>query len=77
MKKCLQAKASMAISKIWNRFSILAKEENGDFGIGQLAGIVAAVVIIGVVVSTITGLLPEWINDIWQWISDLFTQIGG
>jgi len=56
-----------------NRF---VQEEYGDFGIGQLAGIVAAVVIIGVIVSTITGLLPEWIGQVWTWIGELFMQIG-
>ena len=53
-----------------------AAEERGDFGIGQIAGIVAGVVIIGVVISVITGLLPDWIDQIWEWVSGLFDKAG-
>jgi len=49
-----------------------AKDEHGDFGIGQIAAIVAGVVIIGVVITVVTGFLPEWIDDLWTWITELF-----
>jgi len=49
-----------------------ARDERGDFGIGQIAAIVAGVVIVGVVITVVTGLLPEWIEQLWSWISELF-----
>ena len=52
-----------------NRISFFARDERGDFGIGQIAAIVAGIVIIGVVVTTITGRLPNWIDRVWEWIS--------
>lgn len=70
LRKIQKAKAIMQ-----RRFQVFAKEEQGDFGIGQLAAIVAAVVIIGVVVTIVTGFLPEWIGTIWEKISDLFELI--
>jgi len=48
------------------------KDERGDFGIGQIAAIVAAVVIIGVIISVVTGFLPDWIEQLWTWITELF-----
>ncbi len=61
-------------TKLWAKNFL--REERGDFGIGQIAGIVAAVVIVGVIVSTITGLLPNWIGEIWTMITGLFDRIG-
>jgi len=51
------------------------RDERGDFGIGQLAAAVAAVVIIGVMTMTITGLLPDWIGQIWSQITLWFERI--
>jgi len=48
------------------------RDERGDFGIGQIAAIVAAVVIIGVIISVVTGFLPDWIEQLWTWITELF-----
>ena len=56
--------------------STFAKEERGDFGIGQIAAIVAAIVIIGVIISIVTGLMPNWIESIWGWIEELFDSAG-
>ena len=41
-------------------------------GIKQIAGIVAAVAIIGFVVMLVIGLLPDWIDQIWDQITSLF-----
>jgi len=49
-----------------------ARDERGDFGIGQIAAIVAGVVIIGVIISVVTGFLPDWIEQLWSWITELF-----
>jgi len=54
------------------RAGIFAKDERGDFGIGQIAAIVAGIVIIGVVIAVVTGFLPDWIDEVWNWIQDLF-----
>ena len=54
----------------------IIREEKGDFGIGQIAAIVAGIVIIGVVISVVSGRLPDWIDDLWTWITDLFASAG-
>lgn len=67
-----KVEGAFAKTKRW--LKTFSKEERGDLGIGQIAGIVATIVIIGVVVAVITGLLPQWIDDLWTWITDLFNQ---
>ena len=60
-------------AKIW--MGSFVKEERGDFGIGQIAAIVATIVIIGAIVGIVTGALDDWIggeDGIWGWITDLF-----
>ena len=64
----------MASARLWaNR---LLHEEQGDFGVGQIALMVASVVVIGVIVMVITGLMPEWIESVWGRIEGWFDQIG-
>ena len=63
---------------IWAKYraGILAKDERGDFGIGQIAAIVAGIVIVGVVVATVTEALPNWIGEVWGWIKTLIVGEG-
>jgi len=56
--------------------SAFAREERGDFGIGQIAAIVAAIIIIGVIISIVTGLMPDWISYLWDQITGLFDSFG-
>lgn len=41
------------------------RDESGDFGVKQIAGTVAVIVVIGFVVSIIQTNLGTWINDVW------------
>ncbi|GGG05754.1 hypothetical protein GCM10010912_58000 [Paenibacillus albidus] len=41
------------------------KEERGDIGVKQIAGTVAVIVIIGLVITAVQGNLSEWIDQIW------------
>jgi len=70
------AQIGLILPWAWRRAHPFAKDERGDFGIGQIAAIVAGIVIIGVVISVITGRLPTWIDQLWDWISGLFDQAG-
>ena len=54
----------------------IVEESRGDFGVGQIAAIVAGIVIIGVIIAVVTGLLPEWIEQLWTWITELFESAG-
>jgi len=72
----MAAQMGMLLTWVKCRTGLFTKDENGDFGIGQIAGIVAGIVIIGVVISTVTGRLPDWIDQVWEWISGLFSQTG-
>jgi len=59
-----------------SRLGILADDERGDFGIGQIAAIVAGIVIIGVVISAVTGRIGPWIDQLWDWIKELLDKTG-
>ncbi|MCL1905646.1 MAG: hypothetical protein FWG06_01410 [Clostridiales bacterium] len=61
----IRAKMGMAVVQAKSSFGIFVKDERGDFGIGQIAAIVAAVVIIGLIVSIVTGNMESWIDTIW------------
>jgi len=52
------------------------KDERGDFGIGQIAAIVAGIVIIGVVITVVTDSMDTWIGTVWGWIESLFQSAG-
>ena len=59
-------------SRLMRRTGLLARDERGDFGIGQIAFIVAGIVIIGVIISLVTNRLPTWIDQLWDWVAGLF-----
>ncbi|MBT2293166.1 hypothetical protein J7E73_29475 [Paenibacillus albidus] len=46
------------------------KEERGDIGVKQIAGTVAVIVIIGLVITAVQGNLTEWIDQIWTLFID-------
>jgi len=66
----------MLIIRAKCRFGVLARDERGDFGIGQIAAIVAGVVIVGVLITVVTGRLGPWIDQVWGWIVDLLNKTG-
>ncbi|WP_195571399.1 hypothetical protein [Paenibacillus sp. 1001270B_150601_E10] len=49
-----------------NKLKAVVGNERGEFGIKQIAITVAVIIIIGVVVSIITGSLDTWVEDIWD-----------
>jgi len=51
-------------------------DERGDFGIGQIAAIVAGIVIVGVLITAVTGRLGPWIDQLWDWIIELLDKTG-
>lgn len=52
------------------------KDQRGELGVGQLAAMVAAVVIIGSITMVVSDNVGEWIGEIWTRINALFEQIG-
>lgn len=54
--------------KAW--FRKLWKDEKGEFGIKQIAGTVAVIVIIGLVVGIVEGSLATWVSDVWDLFFD-------
>ena len=53
-----------------------AEEERGDFGIGQIVAIVATIIVVGVVISIVTGNMDDWIDYLWDAITGLFDSFG-
>jgi len=62
----------------WGRRIVkrFVRDERGDFGIGQIAAIVAGIVIIGVIITVVTDSMDEWIGSVWGWIESLFQSAG-
>jgi len=58
------------------RINNLTVDERGDFGIGQIAAIVAGIVIVGVLITAVTGRLGPWIDQLWDWIIELLDKTG-
>jgi len=73
MKIC--AKIDAVIVRAKAGICSFVKEEQGDFGVGQIAGIVAAVVIIGLVLGLVTDRLPDFIDDLWTTITGWFDMM--
>jgi len=63
-----------ALVRLW--LGTFAREERGDFGLGSIVAIVATIIIIGVIISIVTGLMPDWIDYLWQQITGLFDSFG-
>lgn len=52
-------------------------EERGEFGIKQIALTVAAIVIIGVVVTIISTNADSWVSEIWTMFIDFIKDTFG
>lgn len=65
------AEKDLAMMWVKSGLSRFVKEERGDFGIGQLAMIVGTIVIVGVIISVVSGAMEEWVGDLWSWIGNL------
>ena len=58
-------KKSRSIRSFIARF----KDNRGEFGIKQIAGTVAIVVIIGIIVQFMSGgWLTDRVEDVWKWL---------
>ncbi|NMM55442.1 hypothetical protein [Paenibacillus aquistagni] len=57
-----------------NKLKAVVGNERGEFGIKQIAITVAVIIIIGVVVTTLSGKLPTWVGDIWDKFLDLIDK---
>jgi len=68
------AQIKMLGSWVKCRICDLTVDERGDFGIGQIAAIVAGIVIIGVLITAVTGRLGPWIDQLWDWITELLDK---
>lgn len=72
MIKTICTKMDIAIMQAKTGFGRFVKEEHGDFGISQIAMIVAAVVIIGLIVGFVTDNLGEFLEGLWDTITEWF-----
>lgn len=57
-----------------NKLKAVVGNERGEFGIKQIAITVAVIIIIGVVVTTLSGKLPTWVGEIWNKFLDLIDK---
>lgn len=58
-------------SKLEGKWEAFKQDERGEFGIKQIAFTVAIIVIIGFGVTAMRGLMPGWIEDVWDKLLDL------
>ena len=74
------------MKRVWNSINLAAvkaqlgisnlmKDEKGSLGIPQIGAIVAALVIIGFVVSTVSDSMSTWVAQVWSWLSDWVNDI--
>lgn len=47
------------------------EDERGEFGIKQIAATVAVIVVIGFVVTAISGNMGTWVEEIWDQFMEL------
>ena len=59
-----------------HRMNTFVKEERGDFGVGQIVAIVATIIIVGVIISLVTGAMEDWVTYLWTAITDLVDKFG-
>jgi len=74
------------LTKVWVKKDILmakvkrglcrfVQDEQGDFGIAQIGGIVATLVILGVIVTVVSGNMEVWVEDVWGWLKTWIENI--
>lgn len=71
----LKAKKDALVAKAKMRISEFAKDEQGDFGVSQIAMIIVAIVIIGMIFLTVQERLPDLFNGFWESITDWFASM--
>lgn len=54
-----------------------AEDERGEFGIKQLAITVAAIVIIGFVITFMQGNMDTILQEVWDWLFDTIQGMVG
>lgn len=57
--------------------SNLMEEERGDFGVKQIAIVVAVIIVIGFVIAALETLMPTLVNDVWTFLFGQIKAIGG
>ena len=55
----------------------LVEEERGDIGIKQLAIAVGVIIVIGAVVTALTGEMDSIVKDVWDWLFDTVQSLTG
>ena len=57
--------------------SKFVKAEDG-FGVKEIAISLGAIVLVGLIITAISGKLPDWLDDVWGWITTFINdKIGG
>lgn len=69
----------MQISKIKVDVALnkLLEEERGDFGVKQIAMVVAVIVVIGFVIMALKAIMPDVVQDVWDFLFEQVKAIGG
>lgn len=55
----------------------LMKEERGDFGVKQIAMVVAVIIVIGFVIAALKTIMPDVVDDVWEFLFNQIKGIGG
>ncbi len=75
MKK-LMVKAMILKEELKTAAARFAAEEDGDFSIKGIAGIVAVIVIIGVIVGVVSNNMDGWIGELWDKFQEMIDGYG-
>lgn len=62
------------MKKLVNKIKNFAKSERGDFGVKEIAIMVAIIVIVGFAITIIQGNLGGWIDEIWNMAIDAISD---
>lgn len=60
------------VNNLRGKIQVFIKDERGEFGIKQIAITLGVIMLVGVVVGIISGLMPNIIQEVWNY---LFLQI--
>ncbi len=70
LKKLLEKSNDVVLKRVLTAKGIM-REQRGDFGVKEIAITVAAIVIIGVVVSIVNDQLEStWVNELWEYFME-------
>ena len=62
------------MKKLTNKIKGFFKSEQGDFGVKEIAIMVAIIVIVGFAITVIQGKLSGWIDTIWKMAVDAISD---